>query len=142
MLADRCGEREQVTHGLRGASPVGRDNGGSLYVARTISEEESGSASKKRAFGGAVVDPSRFHHEDATGILQRRPIATEGGGGVASAETRVRTATRDLHFLFRVWMQGKRASYAGREAQGWRDSVGKKTSQQLPARGDTGCTRR
>ena len=26
----------------------------------------------------AVVDPSRFHQEDATGILQRRPIATVG----------------------------------------------------------------
>ena len=69
-----------------------------------------------------MVDPSRFHHEGATRILQRRPIVT---GGVAGAEIRVRTATSDLHFLFRVWMQGKRASYASGEAQGWRASVGK-----------------
>ena len=111
---------------LRGASPVGRGGGRSSYVARTISEEESGvDVEEETAFGGAVVDPSRFHHEDATGILQRRPIAA---GWVAGAGTQVRTATRDLHFIFRVWMQGNRASYACGEAQGWRDSVGKRNS--------------
>ena len=61
---------------LRGASPVGRGDGGRSYAARAVSEEESWVGVKEEtAFGGAVVDPSRFHHEDAMGILQRRPFA-------------------------------------------------------------------
>ena len=64
---------------LRGASPVGRGDEGSSYAARAVGGEETKVGDVEgAAFGGAVADPSRSHHDVPTEFSDLQFIFREG----------------------------------------------------------------
>ena len=68
---------------LRGASPVGRDDGeGRSYAAQSVGGEELGVGVEEKATSrGVVVGPSRLYHENVVEIHQSLvPLPSMGAG--------------------------------------------------------------